>query len=459
MRNNNSTGKGSTMQKSTMSVVELPDQKGFKFYGDKRQALRVFDAMINRLAEKGTPYNTAHVPQADQFLPTNLEKGTREHAIFLFIICLWMRGGVESDTATTFVKALHENRPELFDPFAYSDPNSTREQIASVAEALTEYKLGQRVNENAPGWVYNMRKLARFWNGDPRTLMSDKPRFKDLIRRIKGKTTSDEGFKNEDNPNGFMYFREKMAAMLAYFLMDAGLVGMFYTPVPVDFHVLRLCSTNLIFRIRGMKVKDMVGVDFYRPQNLRIAREITEWYCRKRRVSPVALCDALWLLSRTLCRNNPGNSGYVLDTRRQILASVKKNVELKTDFLFEIEGSVNPRMETSYELFDGPDQIKGRKRYQGLRFNAEELASPGLVRRFEHSCGLCPVSGFCRFNISSGSYYVKGKLLAERLRFIPPQHQTDFLGHADFGEALRPAGDPSVRYSRIYLDDDVSENS
>ncbi len=138
-----------------------------RFYADKRQARVVFNALIQRLSEKGPPYNRAHVPQADQFLPSNLEKGSAQHAVFLFLLCLWMRGGVESDTAASLLKEMHEKRPDLFNPYDYDDwgPQRTREQITEINGALVEHRLGQRAQENSLGWVYNMRKLARFWKG------------------------------------------------------------------------------------------------------------------------------------------------------------------------------------------------------------------------------------------------------------------------------------------------------
>ena len=102
-----------------------------------------------------------------------------------------------------------------------------------------------------------MRKLDRFWSGDPRKLMDDKPKFKVLVKRIMGKTTR-KGvfFYNIDKAQGFMYFREKMVAMIAYFLMDAKLVPMFYTPVPVDFHVILACVDFPIISDRNIVDND-----------------------------------------------------------------------------------------------------------------------------------------------------------------------------------------------------------
>jgi len=427
-------------------------QRGLKFYADRKQAKLIFDLLIERLAQKGPPYNTAHVPQADQFLPVNLEKGSLQHAIFLFMLCLWMRAGTESDTASNFLKEMYEAEPELFAPSFYHDKGreDTDRLIKLVEEKLNQYRLGNRVEENAPAWVYNMRKLDRFWNGDPRKLMDDKPKFKVLVKRIMGKTTR-KGvfFYNIDKAEGFMYFREKMVAMIAYFLMDARLVPMFYMPVPVDFHVIRLLTALLIIRVRGMSPKEAIGINFAKKLSMDLAREITEWYCRTYQISPLALCDSLWLLSRTLCRNNPGNSGYVLDAQRKETLD-KKKVEKKKDkeSFFSYFGDIFS--ESSEEPSLGTKEVKGRKRYQGLKWEETDLLDHRKVRRFEKACGHCPVNKKCVYNISAGAYYVGGELLPERFRFIPPTHPNFFEdGLMEEGGLHRL--DVTVRFTEISL--------
>jgi hypothetical protein len=430
-------------------VVVQANQKGLRFYADRRQAKMVFDALIKRLSEKGPPYHAAHVPQAQQFIPANIVQGSREQAIFFFMLCLWMRGGVESDTASKFLKEMYEKEPGAFIPDRYWDwgLESTKNQISYVTGILQRYRLGQRVDDNAPGWVYNMRKLAKFWKGDPRELMKDKPRFKVLARRIIGETGEDGAFINEDNPNGFRFFREKMAAMIAYFLMDAGLVPMFQAPVPVDFHVLRLVVANRIIRVRGKNAVESVGIDFMKAKVQALAREVTEWYCKKHRISPVALCEALWLLSRNLCRFNPGNSGYVADDKRRSTLKVAR-VPVDDHPMFD---GIHLNGNGKLAVTDDDPGLTGRKRYLGLKRDEHALLKPTMVQNFKDSCGVCPLNDSCKYNISSGAYYTAGMLLPERLRFIPPDEQEDFLDHSAFEETFRAPIDPTVRFAEINM--------
>lgn len=444
-------------------VVLQPDQKGLQFKINRKQALRVLDMLIQRLGERGIPYNYALVPQAGHTLPKmfqnklNADYDHKQHAIFLFVLCLWMRGGTESDTAIEFLTPMYEKDQKLFAP-EYFLQTDTPGLIAEVATALTEANLGNRVDENSVGWVYNMRKIARHWGGDPRKLMNDKPKFKKLCKRIvskKPKTDDDLVLLNEGNPNGYMYFQEKMAGMIAYFLMDAELVPMFYAPVPVDIHVLRVLVINQVIKPVGKCEKETLGVDFYREEVRALAREVTEWYCRTRHVSPVALCDTLWLLSRSLCRRNPGNSGYVVDTKRHKNDRLRRKQNrdgLLSPHLLGMEDVIEGDVLTLVpsESDDGAGELSGRKRYMGFRFSDDTIWNdPGRIRRYEAACGRCPLESTCRFNVTSAAYYVAGKLLVERERLKAPRDHRSFLDHDAFASAHHVRIDPRVRFAPI----------
>ncbi len=483
------------MDYASREPVLKPFVKGLPFQTNKKQAAKVFDLLIKRLEEKGVPYNYALVPQADQLLPEAIRDNPKQRAIYLFALCLWMRGGVQSNTAAKALREMYETVPHLFDTAYYEDKGMehTRKVIEEVVTAFTKHRLAQRIGENSEGWVYNMRKLGKFWGGDPRNLMNDKPDFDVLVKRIMGKTRKDgeEGkeFFNEDKPEGFMYFREKMVAMIAYFLMDTGLVPLFYTPVPIDFHVFRLLVANRIIVVKGYTEKESIGVDFYNERTKALARDITLWYCKLRKVSPVALCDALWLLSGNLCRNNPGNSGCVFDEKRKAAARLKKSRRFEdvvhfnfhTEVLSErpvaltlapvvptvtVDITLTPVASTTpvkpselpedslegFNLDDPVEDISGRKRYRGPRYSTTELLqSRKHVARIEETCGRCPLQDTCRFNITSGFYYVGGKLVPERHRVSPPEVSDLFRGDSTT-QSANPPIDPRVRFAKIRVE-------
>ncbi len=433
-------------------VVRQPNQKGLKFYADRSQGKKVFDLLIERLRQKGPPYNKALVPQTVKFVPKNLERGSAAHAVYMFMLCLWMRGAVESNTTALSLKDMYEARPELFDPnlFLENGESATTEQARLIREAMLTFQLGSGINENVQGWVYNMRKLARFWHCDPRLLMNDKPEFPVLVRRLVGRTKHSKkefDFANEDRPYGFMFFREKMVAMIAYFLMDARLVPMFFAPAPIDIHVMRILTTTQVLRVEGKTAEETIGINFLRPQAQNAARDVTEWYCRKYRISPIALCDAIWLLSSNLCKHNPGNSGYVFDPIRDRKAELKRKT-----------GSEHPELglEISTQAqengADAAAKIKSRDRYMGLRWSAEEISdNPTLRRKFDRSCGRCPAEKECCFNISAAGQYNGYGLIPECFRRKPKNNQHDFLHHDEFRDTFRGEIHPEVRFTKIEM--------
>jgi hypothetical protein len=91
----------------------------------------------------------------------------------------------------------------------------------------------------------------------------------------------------------------------------------------------------------------------------------------------------------------------------------------------------------------------GRRRYLGLRRDKNDLLKPTMVKSFRESCGVCPLNGFCKYNISAAAYYTAGMLLPERLRFIPPDEQVSFLGHPAFESTFHAPVDPTVRFTKL----------
>lgn len=415
-------------------VVLQPREQGLKFEIDYTRAKLVFHALIERLRERGAPYHAAAVPQIDANLPINMARGTVEHAIFFFAACLWMRGGTESGTAVRLLKKMFENEPNMFKPSFFADGSYFQSYIPYVAETLKAYKLGQQIGQNAKGWIHNMRELALRWKGDPRELFRGKPSFETLCKRIiRHRMPKQKGQSGDAGYEGFMFFREKMVAMLAYFLMDSGLVPLQYVPVPVDFHVLRILVTNRIVLVKGKSLEETIGVDFLKKSVQNLARKVTLWYCKKFRISPIALCDALWLLSRTLCRNNPGNSGYVADPQRHAMKYAGQD---SLPFMNDIQPTHFPP--------------RGRMRYLGMRFDDRELEK--MQPRFKASCHICPVEKFCKFNVTSAMCYVGGKLVPERLRFVPTNGvavQKTLFGTDTFIDAQTSPVRRDVRFAEI----------
>lgn len=63
----------------------------------------VLDKLLSTLQAGEFPYNLADArsPHIPENMPTTLERGGREHAMFHFACCYYMRGGIKSFTAYT----------------------------------------------------------------------------------------------------------------------------------------------------------------------------------------------------------------------------------------------------------------------------------------------------------------------------------------------------------------------
>jgi hypothetical protein len=319
---------------------------------DFERAKTVFGALLETYIANRFPYDNAKPPQRPENLPRNLMLGTVEHANFLWAVCYYMRGGIKSDTAIIALARMHEECPELFVP-RYLHEDSSLLLKSSMAEKLQDYGLGFNSKEIPNFWIANAQKLERFWGGDVRSLFVDVDDYDMLCERIIG-----TGKRRPDHPHGFYGFQYKMTSMIAYFLQEAGLIAPLLYPVPVDFHVLRVLVANEILTVPGSdKILPL-------PDLQEAARELTSWYCREYSVSPVHLCDVLWLLSSSTCNQNPGNFSEIGEYKARAT-------------------QVTPTI---------------------VNWTEAEVAAH--IR----TCARCPIRETCRHCIPSGPYYRQGEM-------------------------------------------------
>jgi hypothetical protein len=352
----------------------------------KRARDGVFPSLLNARKEKRDPFADPLVQDA-QYLP-GFTWGSLVHAIFLFLLEIYMKGGITSTTAIQQMTKLYNRHPELFDPnnFLNSSPGNEDEMMEKVSLALGNNGLGSNIEDSTKTWVRNMHKLARHWGGNPLLLFEEvnlkaektwksyriaNKVYNNLCKKLMRKPSwSEEYF--ADNPFGFYGFQHKMVSMILYFYIHAGMVKPCAYPVPVDFHILRVLTSSGILRIPGLES----GSECYRESLLPYARKVTLRYVVDTGVASEHLADVLWLLSRSFCRRHPGNKSSVDKVRR------------------------------------------------GRRREITELPvvwTETAVRTYDRTCGRCPIENLCEWNIPSSNYYVKGKIRWRSERAKPPQ--------------------------------------
>lgn len=354
------------------------------------RAKRVFPPILEAVKAKRYPYHRPPV-QDELYMPEGMQWGSREHRLYLFILCIWMKGGITSDAAIKALSRFYADYPEVFLPENYTglEKYELLWVIDWLGWILPQYGLGVNINEAKQHFVWNLLKIGKHWGCDPLNLFEDVQKHaeetwqsyqyaKRVYDALSAKLIRNPRLALDElleTPNGFYGFQHKMVSMIAYFYVHAGCVKPFAYPVPVDFHILRvLFATGVLWMPHRMRRRPWQ----YRERIVFMARKITLRYVVEMKEDPQALADGLWLLSRTNCRWHPGNRCSVEKTRKGRHRKI-------TDIPFKW--------------------------------------TPYIERRYDKSCGICPVENLCGWTIPSAYYYVKGAILVRghRQRPNPPQ--------------------------------------
>lgn len=324
---------------------------------------KVLSALMEAYEENEFPYNldAVRLPHDPRHMPQNLPYGGSEHAMFLWNLCYYMRGGIKSVEAVKRLAKVYEAAPELFDSeFA---AGLKPELVSGI---LKDFGLGFQETVSKQ-WVENSRKLLEDWGGDPRLIFEGVGTYDEALSRIR----------NDGRGGGFSGFQEKMTSMITYYLMDEDLIEPFIFPIPVDLHVMRVSIANRMVEFPG--VPD--GTNLYTDELLATLRKLYYDYAVEHGVNPLRLCDAVWLLSESQCGKHPGNV------------------------------TLEPM---------GRKHRKGRSTV--LVPQTVDPANPNQQAAYESSCRQCPVESSCAYTLPGKPYYIQGVLYirGDRYRFLPP---------------------------------------
>lgn len=313
-------------------------------------AFTVFSTLLKTYQRHGFPYtyeNLRKLPQRlipmEEFEPVTL-------ANFLFFSCLFMRGAIPSAQAIGKLVGLWRTEPALFNP--HHAATLTTEAVNTKLTACFGRELPEE-HGYGKGWVKNSQILVLFWKGNVLEVFKEVKDGATLRKRMMNR-------KNERLPlakQGFFGFQEKMAAMLAYFLGDAGLIKPLRISPPIDFHGLRV-----ILGTEGLQIQDEVAKDATRILS-RIGTKLGEEYLLAHpRVNPLHFADVLWMLSKYGCRP---------------LSYIMRDPDWQTN--------------------------------------------PKSIEKYGRGCGSCPVESRCEHYLVPGRHYARGeRARAEtRIHLIP----------------------------------------
>lgn len=141
------------------------------------------------------PYDqdSVRLPHDPRHMPERLPRGGVEHAMFLFNVCYYMRGGIKSNDAVKRMSRLYDANPDVFDCEIAADLDPKH-----LAQLLTQFGLGfQGTVSNQ--WIENSRRMLERYDGDPRNIFSEDSTYE----------LCQEFIQNDGKGGGFLGFKEK----------------------------------------------------------------------------------------------------------------------------------------------------------------------------------------------------------------------------------------------------------
>lgn len=309
-----------------------------------------------------------HAEPVPGVLPKTLERGSEQHAVWLMVGLLYMRGRIDSAQAFIRLAKVYELAPEFFEPQNFLNSGFKKiDLLARMQQVLCDNGLGFNIRETVRFWNFNLTKIARHWDGNPLKIFGVAMDYEELCHIFM------DGKGDLNNPKGFMGMRHKMVSMFVYFLTKARLIGPFVHPGPVDTHNIRVfASTEVIVPIGGTRPGSKF--EFYDVSPT--GRQVYEKHCFT--VEDVLdLADALWYLSRDFCSLSQGNSSHAGKYRA-------RDTEIR------------------------PKVVKWTKE---------------RVEVYGRTCGVCPVESVCKWSLPSAKQYNQGVLEVRGQRPKPHQEQ------------------------------------
>lgn len=340
------------------------------------RAKEVFGILDAAWKNRSGIFKNAILPEDRWLAPEDF----KEHANWLFYAALPMRGGLISESPFKWLFKIREIFPGLFEPETVVEKWTPERIKIAFAEASKEILNGNgtgepegagvlsyKGEEHCKAWYENSLVLVRYWGGDLRNVFWGVTEFEEAFRRVDHKK----------NLAGFKGMRRKIFSLLTIWLQNRDLIPVFPTPIPVDFHALRVLWATGILEVESgefhpngnhpAQIRGKQAVRIYEG----FVDAVAKWsqtFITKNGFSHRNINPALWFLSRMLCAGHFQNSS--------------------------------------------------RKR--GELIEAEELTElMRWPRTYQDPCAHCPIEKFCAWAIPAMPYYRWGLLvrLGERVDY------------------------------------------
>ncbi|HPN54373.1 MAG TPA: hypothetical protein PLB52_00410 [Candidatus Moranbacteria bacterium] len=363
---------------------------------DNKKALKVFRILDREWRAQKDVFENIVLPQ-DRL------KFSRD-ANFLFYAALFMRGGIISEDPFRWICVLYDENPEYFDPNYIVDEGIEEADLQKAFLKITPKVLAQnghvygrkengsgnpfayKIDQHTKAWITNSYFLVDKWNGNILKVFKGVKDFEEAFARVNLKD------KKRNGGHGILGMRRKIFSLLTIWLQEKNLIPHFPTPIPVDFHALRILWITGILNLPDLKPFE-INLDHPISYDGKIAvrmredfvDEVTKWsqnFLHKSKISHLVINPALWVLSRDLCSRHFQNS------------SAKEGTVLR----------------------------------EPEKFYSGKISWP---RMYTDPCSACPIEQYCHGVVPAAPYYIWGILMKmDRVPFNlqPLQTQTVLPG-------------------------------
>jgi hypothetical protein len=253
-----------------------------KIVTNPRQMNRIFALLHDAYKNSDFPYTKRSIEKLPEVQIPAEQQGL---ANLWFYLAGLMRGMTKSELTASRVARLYQEDPELFDPH-----HAATLSAAAITRRLERIfgKLPPR-QLHGKAWQRSSKVLAA-WGGDILQVFDGVTTEKEMRNRILNKRQYTLPLKDQ----GFYGFQRKIAALLAYFLMEARLIPVIQTAPPIDFHHMRvLVGTGIISLENGRHWPGPIE---------RTGDYLTREYLKRfPGMHPVEFARLLFILSREAC--------------------------------------------------------------------------------------------------------------------------------------------------------------
>lgn len=385
---------------------------------DEKRALSVFKILDREWQLRKGVFKDIVLPQDRLKLPE--EK--RQMVNFLFYGALFMRGGIISEDPFRWLCALYDEHPEYYDPAFVVKCSLTENDLKEAFIKITPkvlslnksakgrkengsgnpfaYKIGQHTK----AWIANSHFFVKRWGGNISDVFEGAKDFEEAFSRVNLKN------RKRNKGEGIIGMRRKIFSLFTIWLQEKQLIPYFPTPIPVDFHALRVLWGTGIFSLPNLppfKKKDQHPESYEGKTAIRIKEDfidlVTKWsqtFLFENRISHLNINPALWVLSRDLCANHFQNSTASGGT-----------------------------------ILREPEKIKSK-----------EIVWP---KGYRDPCSVCPIEKYCLDIAPAAPYYIWGILMKmKRVPHVSPAALVQTVLPGIGAEEIHPVLDKIRRRSK-----------